>query len=99
MVLNQYADKAFERAQDGAVEHHRAMLGPVFADIGGIKPFRQHIIKLQRAALPRPSNRIRQVEFKLGRIESAFARQFLPAIFRYVATGEDRKSTRLNSNP
>ena len=70
------------------MEHDRAVALAILADIRGVEPLGQDIIKLQRAALPGAADRVSQVEFELGRIEGALARQFLPAIVRGRAPGE-----------
>ena len=81
MMLDQDADEALERAEDRAVEHDRPVLLAVLADVGGVEPLGQHGVGLHRADLPGAADRVGQVEFELGRIEGAFARQLLPAIF------------------
>jgi hypothetical protein len=83
-MLDQDADKALIGAEDRAVEHHRAVLVAILADIGGVEPLGQHPIRLDRADLPGAADRVGQVPLELGRIEGAFARQLFPAIFRRV---------------
>ena len=41
VVLDQDADEALERAEDGAVDHHRRVLLAIRADIEGAEPLRQ----------------------------------------------------------
>ena len=90
-MLDQDADEPLVRAEDRAVEHHRAMLLPVLADVACVEPFRQHPVGLQGADLPGAPDRVLQVPFELGRIESAFARQLLPAeLLRRHARSDDR---------
>ena len=79
-MLDQYADEAFIGAEDRAVEHHRAVALAILAHVGCIEAFGHDAVGLDRAALPRPADRVGQVEFELWCIEGAFARQFLPAI-------------------
>ena len=81
-MFDQDADEALESAQNGAVEHHRAVLLSVLPDVGGVEPFRQDIVELDRSALPRPADCVSQMELKLGRIERTFAGEFFPLIFR-----------------
>ena len=88
MMLDQDAEEALERAEDGAVEHDRHVLLAILADIEGAEPLGHDIIELERAALPGAADRVGQVEFELGRVEGALARQLLPAIFGPVAAGE-----------
>ena len=85
MMLDQDADEPLEGAEDRAVEHDRPMLFAILADVGGVEPFGQHAVRLDRADLPGTADRIGQVEFQLGRIERALAGQLLPAIFLCVA--------------
>ena len=85
MMLDQDADEALERAEDRAVEHHRAMLLAILADVGGVEPLGQHVVELDRADLPGAADRVGQVEFELGRIEGAFAGQLLPADIRRLS--------------
>ena len=72
------ADKTFQCAQHGAVQHHRTMLIAVFADISRIQPLGQHKVELQRAALPSPANRIAQMIFNFRAVKRPLARQFFP---------------------
>ena len=91
IVFDQDADEAFIRSKDRAVQHDRAMLLAVLGDIGGVEPFGQHAVGLDRADLPGAADRVGQVPFQLGRIERAFAGQFLPAVFgRGEAGGGNR---------
>ena len=86
-MLDQDADEALERAEDRAVEHHRAMALAILADVARVEPLGEHGVGLDRADLPRPPDRVGQMEFELGRVEGAFAGQFFPAIFGGVAPG------------
>ena len=82
-------------AEDRAVEHDRAVLLPVLADIGRVEPLRQHAVGLERADLPGAADRVLQVPFELGRIEGAFARQLLPAEFLRRHSGRDDRLAKL----
>ena len=86
-MLDEDADEPLERAQNRAVEHHRAVLLAVLADVTGVQPLGQHGVGLDGADLPGPPDGVGQVEFQLGGIEGALAGQFLPAPFRGVAAG------------
>ena len=55
------------------MQHNRSVAAAILADINGAEPFRHHEIKLQRAALPLPAERVAQMEFKLRAVEGAFA--------------------------
>src|SRR3546814_6842388 len=79
-MLDQDADETLVGAEDRAVEHHRAVALAILADIARVEAFGHHAVGLDRPALPRPADRVGQVEFELGGVESALARQFFPAI-------------------
>ena len=81
IVFDQDPDEALVRSEDRAVQHDRAMFGAILADVGCIKALWQNAVRLDRAHLPCATDCIGQMPFELGRVESAFARQFLPAIF------------------
>ena len=81
IMLDQNADETFIAAEDCTVEHDGAMLAAIFADIAGIQTFGQNTVRLDRADLPGAADCVGQVPFELGRVKSAFAGQFFPAIF------------------
>ena len=82
IVLDQDADEALERAEDRAVQHHRPVPRTVLADIGGVEALGQHVVELQRAALPGAADGVLEVELELRAIEGA------------LALGEDRSRSR-----
>ncbi len=94
-MLDQDADEALERAEDRAVEHDRAVTLAILADVAGVQPLGQHAVGLDGADLPGPADRVGQVEFELGRIESALARQFFPAEFFGRAAARDDRFAQL----
>ena len=51
-MLDQDADKAFHRSEDGAVQHDGRVARAILADIGGAEPPRHVEVELHRAALP-----------------------------------------------
>ena len=53
------------------MEHDRAVLFAVLANIGRVKPFGQIEVHLQRAALPVAANSVAQYEFQLRAIKRA----------------------------
>ena len=73
MVLDQNPDEALERAEHGAVEHHRRHLVRVLVDIEGAEPPRHVEIDLHGAALPVAADGVAQHVFELGPVEGAFA--------------------------
>src|SRR5580700_10124949 len=66
------------------MQHHWPVFLAVFADIGGVKPFRQDIVELQRAALPGAPDRVAKVEFQFRAIKGSFVGQKLNADTRGV---------------
>src|SRR3546814_17292787 len=83
------ADEALVSTEDRAVEHHRAVALAILADIAGVEALGHHAVGLDRPALPGAADRVGQVGFELGRIESPLARQFFPAIF--LGRSEERR--------
>jgi hypothetical protein len=73
VVLDHDADEPLEGAQDRAVQHHRAVLFAVRADVGRVQPFGQVEVGLERAALPFAADRVGQLEVELRPVERAFA--------------------------
>ena len=55
------------------MNHYRAMLCAVSAGVFKIEPFRQLHVELYRSALPGSAKAVRNMEVKLGTIESAIA--------------------------
>ncbi|MNS68507.1 hypothetical protein D3C72_1017910 [compost metagenome] len=73
VVLDHDADEALERAQDGAVQHDRAVLLAVLGDVGRVQTVRQDIVQLDRAAGPFAADGVLDDEVQLGRVEGAVA--------------------------
>ena len=91
-MLHQNANEALIRSEDRAVEHDRAMLVAILADIARVEPLGQHAVRLDGAHLPGPPDRIGQMPFELGRVEGAFAGQFFPAV---IGIGHPRFGDRI----
>ena len=72
-MLEQNADEAFERAEHGAVQHHRRDLVRVIVDIKRAQSPRQVEIDLHGTALPVAADRIAQDVFELRPVERAFS--------------------------
>ena len=73
-MLQHHAEKAFHRAADGAVDHHRRLLRTVGGDVEGLEPLRQVEVHLRGAALPVAADGIAQHIFEFRTVEGAFAR-------------------------
>ena len=66
-MFDQDADEALVRTEDRAVEHHRAVLLAILADIGGVESLGQHAVGLKRAHLPGAADRVGEVAAALDR--------------------------------
>lgn len=75
MVFDQNTDKAFQRTQNGAMDHDGNLAGVVFGDILGTQSHRHGKINLDRTALPHPSNGVFQGVFDFWTIEGTIARR------------------------
>src|SRR5262249_57228599 len=73
VVLDENPDEALERAEHGAVEHHRRHLVRVFVDIEGAETTGHVEIDLHGAALPVATYGVAQHVFELWPIEGALA--------------------------
>ena len=73
VVLDQDGGEALERAEHGAMDHHRHRLLAVRPDIEGAEPHRHVEIDLDRAALPVAADRVAQHIFELRSVKGAFA--------------------------
>src|SRR5262249_52769888 len=74
-VLEVHAEEALERAEDGAVEHHRLVLLPILPDEAQAEARRQVRVVLHRADLPGALERVLHVKLDLGAVEGALARR------------------------
>src|ERR671919_993656 len=73
VVLGQNADEALERAQNGAMDHHRALGLAVGVDVLELEPLGLLEVDLDRRVLPAASQRVLDVHVDLGTIERAVA--------------------------
>ena len=73
VVLGEDADEALDRAEAHTVDHDRAMLLTVRADILEVKALGHLHIELDRAALPGTAEAVLQVEVDLRTVERAVA--------------------------
>lgn len=74
MVLDQNAYEALQRAQDGAMQHHRGLAGIVVGDVLRVQPAGQLKVDLQGAALPHAIEAVFQRELDLGSVERPLPR-------------------------
>src|ERR1051326_3624660 len=72
-VLDDDADEALERSEDRAVDHHRAVLGVVGADVLELEALGEVVVDLHRAELPRPADRVGHLVLELRAVERALA--------------------------
>ena len=87
VVLDQHADEALHRADDGPVQHDRTAAAVVLGHIFGVQALGHHRVVLNGAHLPGPADGVLQVILDFRAVEGALARQFLP---RHVAGGQRR---------
>ena len=74
VVLDQDPREALHRAEQGAVDHHRPVLGVVRARVGELEALRHEVVDLAGAALPGAPERVGDVEIDLRPVEGAVAR-------------------------
>ena len=72
-MLDDDADEALQRPEDGAVDHHRAVLGVVGADVLELEPLRHRVVDLHGAELPRAADRVRDLVLQLRTVERSLA--------------------------
>ena len=68
------AMKRSKRAEDRAVEHDRAVLGVVLADVGEVEALGRDVVELDGAQLPLAADAVGDVEVDLRAVERAVAR-------------------------
>ena len=73
-MLDQHADEALERAEDGAVDHDRPLGLPVAVDVLEPEAIRLLEVDLDGRHLPAPSERVLHVDVDLRSIERPVAR-------------------------
>src|SRR6516162_3923200 len=73
IMLDQYGDKPFHRAENRPVNHHRGMAPAILADIDGPEPSRHIEIELDRAALPLAAERVAKVELEFRPVKRALS--------------------------
>src|SRR6266540_7559752 len=81
-MLDQDPQEALDRAENRAVEHDRAMLLAVLADVGQIEALAVFEVALDRPELPRASQGVFHAEVDLGSIEGAVAGRYHVRAFR-----------------
>jgi hypothetical protein len=72
-VLDVHREEALERAQHGAVQHHRAVGGVVGADVLEVEALGEVGVDLERAELPRAADGVGDVELQLRAVERPLA--------------------------
>ena len=73
IMLDHDAGEALQRAEHGAVQHHRRDLVGMLVDIERAEPARHVEIDLHGAALPVAADGVAQHVFELRPVERAFA--------------------------
>jgi hypothetical protein len=72
-MLDQHAEKPFQRAQQGAVDHDRLVLLAVLADVPQPEPVGEVEIDLHRGALPRPLQDVLNLDVDLRPVKDPLA--------------------------
>lgn len=85
VVLDEDAEEALDRTEDGTMEHPGAFLSVVCRAIRKIKALREVEIDLHGRALPRAPDRILHLDVDLGTIERAVA--FVDLVIEVVLLG------------
>src|SRR3546814_5858328 len=70
IMFDEDADEPLVGTEDRPMQHHRPVPLAILADIGRVESLRQHPVRLDRAYLPGPPDRIGQMPFQLRRIRS-----------------------------
>src|SRR5207253_9323619 len=76
VMLEQDADEALHRADDGAMQHHRMLARAVLVDELGAQQPRHVEIDLHRSALPEATDRVLERILDLGPVEGALSRRY-----------------------
>ena len=72
-VLDQQGQEALEAAENGPVDHDRAVLGVVGPDVVQVEALRQLVVELNRGALPLAADGVGDVEVDLRAVERPVA--------------------------
>ena len=72
-VLDEDADEALHRAEDGAVQHDGLLVAAVLGDVLEVEVLRQLEVELQGADLPLAAERVLHLEVDLRAVEGAVA--------------------------
>ncbi len=73
-MLDQDADEALQRAENGAMDHHRHLAVAVLVDVLRAETVRHGKVQLDSAQLPHTIEAVTQRELDLGPVEGTFAR-------------------------
>src|SRR5258708_11766050 len=71
-MLYKHTDEALDRAENRAMDHHRALLGSRARGVRKLEALGQIVIELNRRDLPSPLQRVGHVDLNLGTVERAF---------------------------
>src|ERR1039457_897695 len=75
-VLDEDAEETLERAEDGAMEDHRAVFDAILRDVVQVEELRQVEVALDGAELPRSSKGVVYTEVDLRSVERTVARRY-----------------------
>src|ERR1035437_9061848 len=75
-VLDEDAEEPFERAENGAMEDHRAVFDAILRDVVQVEELRQVEVALDSPELPRSSKGVVYMEVDLRSVERTVARRY-----------------------
>ncbi len=73
VVLEQHAEEPLDRTEQGTVQHDRTVPGVVGTDVLEVEALRELEVGLDRRQLPRPSDRVMDVDVDLRAVERGVA--------------------------
>ena len=89
-MLDKNTDETLDRTEHHSVNHYRAMLFAVLADVLRVKSLRKLEVELNSSALPRSADRIGEVEVDLRAIERTVALVYDVGQFKFVQSLSQR---------
>ena len=73
VVLDEHAEEALDRAEEGAMHHDRLMALAIFTYVLQLEARRQVEVELHRGELPEAAEDIDKLDVDLGAVEGGFA--------------------------
>src|SRR5438132_11030426 len=95
-MLDQNAEEALDRSVQCAMHHHRLLARSVFSYVLQAKALRQVEVKLHGRKLPKPADRIHQLDVNLRPVKAASPGMVLYLIFRRLSTVSSERVARFH---